>query len=129
MIQQRINGQKVQPTDILIDDDGSMTILSEENEIFFFKRTKVHVKHNMAFDISQVLVLKAIKALTFPLFSLLFEEGFFRGEIQTQKDWNLEMMRNPAIDRIRYNKIAISMAKMDSKICNLITLFTLSYII
>lgn len=72
----------------------------------------------MPFDVSHKLILKTMRALIFPLFSALFEEGFFGQDSLpiSPKEWKLARMRNPAMDRMNYNKVAISMAKNNSKI-------------
>ncbi len=72
----------------------------------------------LPFDVSQKLILKTMRGLVFPLFSALFEEGFFGSDILqiSPKEWKLERTRNPSIDRINYNKIAVSITKNYSNI-------------
>lgn len=75
----------------------------------------------MPLEVSQKLIYKALKALIFPIFYAIFDDGLFSKEPlqMSAREWNLFKIRNPGIDGINYNKVALSMAKRDSIICKI----------
>lgn len=126
LMQQKIKGHKIQPIDILLDQDNSMTILTDvflytnlkDNEVFIFNRTLTPVGGGMPFEFSRSLVLKALKALIFPVFSVILEDGLYNTEsLHQEREWSLVTMRNPGIDGINYDKSPLSMAKNKSTLC------------